>query len=87
MLSRQGLRSKDAATFIAEMHANGVHVEAPACDITDAASLQKTLKLVSETLPPIKGCIQAVMVLRVSLHSKIKHGKILILTRTRFSNR
>lgn len=44
---------------------DGVHVEAPACDVTKADSLMSVLAHCAESMPPIKGCIQASMVLKV----------------------
>ncbi|KAK7994506.1 hypothetical protein PG991_016094 [Apiospora marii] len=53
----------DVLAFIQEMEDQGVVVHAPASDIADRAVLQATLDEASKTLPPIRGCIQAAMVL------------------------
>ena len=48
-----------------ELKDDGVHVEAPACDVTNADSLMSVLSHCAQSMPPIKGCIQASMVLKV----------------------
>ncbi|ORY17862.1 putative polyketide synthase [Clohesyomyces aquaticus] len=67
LLSRQGPKAKLAKRFLSEMKRAGAHIEAPICDITDSASLEPVLKETSAALPPIKGCIQAAMVLKDAL--------------------
>lgn len=65
LLSRRG---KAAATqeFLASMHASGVKIFAPPCDIGDRGALARVLAECAATMPPIKGCIQAAMDLQVS---------------------
>lgn len=65
ILSRQGQTAKSAQAFTVEMEAAGVHVEILACDITNELSLEQCFATVASNLPPIKGCIQAAMVLQV----------------------
>ncbi|KAL1865498.1 Type I Iterative PKS [Diaporthe australafricana] len=62
--SRSGASSKAAADMIAQLQARGVTVVAPQCDVSDAASLGSLLDECSDTLPPIKGCINGAMVLQ-----------------------
>jgi hypothetical protein len=52
--------------MLEELKAKGVRAECPTCDISDLVSLETALKQYSESMPPIKGCIQSSMVLRVS---------------------
>lgn len=67
MLSRQGRNAAGAEDFIEEMSAAGVHIDAPACDITIALSVREAVEATTRAnMPPIKGCIQAAMVIRVS---------------------
>lgn len=54
-------------SLLCEMRENKIRVECPVCDITDARALNSVLRQYSETMPPIKGCFQASMVLRVGL--------------------
>lgn len=68
LLSRSGPDGKvGAMALLREMQEKRIRVECPVCDITDARALQRVLRQHSETMPPIKGCFQASMVLRVGL--------------------
>lgn len=64
-LSRSGKRSANAEQFEAEMNSQGVKLTVLACDTTNAAELQATLVTVAGTNRPIRGIIQAAMVLQV----------------------
>lgn len=66
LLSRSGMRNEAAAKMIQELNEAGAHVEAPSCDIADANALKAVLDKYAEIMPPIGGCMQASMVLRVS---------------------
>jgi short-subunit dehydrogenase len=67
VLSRRGEQTKDAKAFLEEMHAAGARVTVMSCDISDACSLGQALKSVATYMPPIKGCIQAAMVVKASV--------------------
>ena len=67
LLSRSGPRTEAAATLLADLRAQGVRVEAPACDVSSHEALSQVLEVCAETMPRIKGCIQGAMVLRVRL--------------------
>ncbi|KAL8658296.1 MAG: hypothetical protein Q9226_001112 [Calogaya cf. arnoldii] len=64
LLSRSGATSETSVGLINELRIMGVQVEAPACDITELAALSATLSKCAETMPPVKGVIQASMVLQ-----------------------
>lgn len=64
LLSRSSVRSEAAVALIEELNANGVHVEAPPCDVTYVDMLRTVLTRCVETMPPIRGCIQACMQLK-----------------------
>jgi shikimate 5-dehydrogenase len=66
LLSRSGASSPAAVKFVDDMTNLGVHIYAPACDITDRSRLQSIINECKYTMPPIKGCIQSSMVIRVS---------------------
>ncbi|KAF2804409.1 reducing type I polyketide synthase [Mytilinidion resinicola] len=67
LLSRSGPHgSEQAQEMLAEMCEAGVNVQCPSCDITELSSLRSALLECSKTMPPIRGCIQAAMVLRDS---------------------
>ena len=67
LLSRSGPKTAADNAFISGLEAKGVHTRALSCDITDLTKLSKALDDYSIDMPPIKGCIQAAMVLQVSL--------------------
>lgn len=61
----------DVMAFIQEMEARGVIILAPASDISNRALLEATLLEAQKTLPPIKGCIQAAMILEDNMLSNM----------------
>jgi NAD(P)-dependent dehydrogenase (short-subunit alcohol dehydrogenase family) len=65
LLSRSGATKPAAIQLLNELKGEGVEVWAPACDITDAEALASVLSQSARSMPPIKGCIQAAMVLKV----------------------
>ena len=66
LLSRSGLQDNNKLiSFVEELQRSGVDVMCPQCDIADAASLQAVIQRCEASMPPIRGCIQAAMVLRV----------------------
>lgn len=68
-LSRSGASNAEARELLESLQKLGVRVEAPKCDISDFDSLESVLIELRSQMPPIKGCIQSSMVLRVSGHS------------------
>jgi len=65
-LSRSGTSSAAARELISELDAQGVFALAPGCDVANKALLEQTLRTAHREMPPIKGCIQGSMVLKVS---------------------
>ncbi|KAH9986578.1 KR domain-containing protein [Xylariaceae sp. FL0662B] len=63
LLSRSGPRTPEAHDLLAEITAKGIYVEMPR-DVTDVVSLRSVLSGCRERMPPIKGCIQAAMVMK-----------------------
>lgn len=61
----------DVIAFIKEMEDQGVVIHAPASNIADRAVLQATLEEAGKTLPPIRRCIQAAMVLSDNMLSNM----------------
>ncbi|KAL9595035.1 MAG: hypothetical protein Q9219_006685 [cf. Caloplaca sp. 3 TL-2023] len=74
LLSRSGAKSKAAVELLEEMHDRGVEVQTPACDISDEGALSRVLERMTESMPPIKGCIQASMVLRDGLFENMSYS-------------
>lgn len=67
LLSRSGAANNGAAKEMISRHAaNGVEINAPSCDVADENAVRSVFEGLSQTMPPIKGCIQGSMVLRVS---------------------
>jgi outer membrane lipopolysaccharide assembly protein LptE/RlpB len=64
--SRDGVGSPAAAEMMRELQANGVQVVAPTCDAASIESLRTVLNECYKSMPPVKGCINAAMVLQVS---------------------
>ncbi|KAI9683713.1 MAG: hypothetical protein M1822_005903 [Bathelium mastoideum] len=66
LLSRRMPSAHDSETiaFIKGLEAQGTVVRTPVCDVAKENSLQSALMESMKGLPPIKGCIQAAMVLR-----------------------
>ena len=83
LLSRSGPRTDAAALLLQELRAQNVYVEAPACDITSSEALSRILTALAEKMPPIKGCIQGAMVLKVLFtypSQPLEQSSIVILT-------
>ncbi|PLB53839.1 hypothetical protein P170DRAFT_396789 [Aspergillus steynii IBT 23096] len=64
VLSRSGPTSTAAANKIAELTARGVKIFAPKCDVSSEACFRQVLEDCELTMPPIRGCINASMVLQ-----------------------
>jgi hypothetical protein len=65
LISRSGLKDQSAIGLMKELEGKGAVVKALVCDIADHSALKSGLEERSATLPPIQGCFQAAMVLRV----------------------
>ncbi|KAI1745439.1 BcPKS1, polyketide synthase [Xylaria scruposa] len=63
LLSRSGPRTDEARGLLEELRAEGVDVRTPKCDVSSPESLEAALNECSD-MPPIKGCLQATMVLQ-----------------------
>ena len=65
LLSRSGPVTKVSQDLLSELRKAGATVEAPRCDVSSKESLQSVLQELEPNMPPIKGCLQGTMVLRV----------------------
>lgn len=65
LLSRTSVRSKAAQSLLDELRACGVNVASPSCDVGDEQALAAALESCRNNMPPIKGCIQGTMTLKV----------------------
>ncbi|KAI1186118.1 polyketide synthase [Nemania serpens] len=61
--SRSGATDKSAKLLVAELQQQGITVAAPACDITDKNMVESAMSSCLSTMPPVRGCIQASMIL------------------------
>ena len=66
LLSRSGAKNNVAQALIKELEVQGAKIMTPCCDVSDKHTLSRVLEDCSNWMPPIKGCIQGSMVLRVS---------------------
>ena len=82
LLSRKSIHSTVVMDFLAELQSKGAVVVTPCCDVTDEAKLALTITECSKTMPPIKGCIQASLVLKVRLGDRLFCMPLLIHYRT-----
>lgn len=64
--SRSGAASSAASELVRELSDQKVVISTPKCDVSSKESLASMLEESSATLPPIKGCLVATMVLNVS---------------------
>ena len=67
LLSRSGTSSEDVNFLIKELGDIGVAVASPPCDVSDAEAVRHVFEECQSSMPPIKGCVQASMVLRVCI--------------------
>ena len=67
LLSSSAKQSYEIDTFLTDIRAAGVTLAVPVCDISDSALLSIVIGECRQTMPPIKGCVQAAMVLKVSV--------------------
>ena len=65
VVSRSGPTSDAAQATIRDLRAAGCQIEYPCCDITDKNALEESLRISLQQLPPLRGVIQAAMVLEV----------------------
>jgi hypothetical protein len=65
LLSRSGAVQPAAQTLVDDLRSKDVTVKIPHCDVSSWESLLAALQV--DSLPPIKGCINASMVLNVSV--------------------
>ncbi|KAI5203359.1 putative polyketide synthase [Aureobasidium subglaciale] len=67
LLSRSAGRQAETNPSIKKLHESGCNVQARDCDVADAQALGDSLEWCRRSMPPIRGIIQAAMVLRDSI--------------------
>lgn len=73
--TRSGASSEAAAETVKALTEQGVNILTPKCDVTSKESLSQLLEEVKTTMPPIRGCINAVMVLQDSVYENMTHAQ------------
>ncbi|KAI6268439.1 Type I Iterative PKS [Pyricularia oryzae] len=75
--SGSGEAGSKVSEMLEELRSRGINIEAPRCDVADAASLAAALKDCRDRLgmPPVKGCINAAMVLQDSVFANMSHAQ------------
>ncbi|KAI1412962.1 hypothetical protein F5Y13DRAFT_199455 [Hypoxylon sp. FL1857] len=73
--SRSGLSSTSKAAFeaISALQERGVTVVAPKCDVSSASALTAVIEECAATMPKIKGCINASMVLQDAIFENMSY--------------
>ncbi|CAG8952791.1 hypothetical protein HYFRA_00009036 [Hymenoscyphus fraxineus] len=71
--SRSGAVSQAKINLVAKLTENHVHVETPRCDLSSTEEFIAMLKSCAITMPPIKGCINAAMVLQDVIFENMTH--------------
>lgn len=66
-LSRSGASSDAAGALVEELEAKSCHITVRTFDVSDKEKLKKTIETYTSTMPPIMGCTQGAMELRVRL--------------------
>ncbi|KAL5338239.1 hypothetical protein BJX70DRAFT_215652 [Aspergillus crustosus] len=64
LLSRSGASSERTQTMLADLLRRGVNIRAFTCDASSESSLASVLQTCNDTMPSIRGCINAAMVLQ-----------------------
>ncbi|KAG8415985.1 Type I Iterative PKS [Metarhizium acridum] len=81
VLSRSGCSSEAARSLVTDMADKGVRIESPKCDLTSVDSVRAAVNSVRDTMPAIKGCLQAAMVLSDVVFENMTHSHWMEATR------
>ncbi|KAH9893811.1 lovastatin nonaketide synthase [Xylariomycetidae sp. FL2044] len=73
LLSRSGPTSQAAKTLLIELRTQEVEVATPVVDIVNLESLKRCLQDLTRSMPAIRGCIQATVLLRDNLFPNLTH--------------
>ncbi|KKO96951.1 lovastatin nonaketide synthase [Trichoderma harzianum] len=74
LCSRSGSNSDKGKAMAKELRHRGVNAAIYACDVSNASELAAVLEDCAQKMPPIKGCIQAAMVLRDSTFENMSYA-------------
>ncbi|KAI1734393.1 polyketide synthase PksD [Xylaria scruposa] len=73
--SRSGATTNTVNSMIEELRRQGIVVATPKCDVSVAESFTEALEPYNKTMPPIRGCINAAMVLNDSTFDNLTHAQ------------
>jgi NADPH:quinone reductase-like Zn-dependent oxidoreductase/NAD(P)-dependent dehydrogenase (short-subunit alcohol dehydrogenase family)/aryl carrier-like protein len=73
--SRSGPSSDAASALVAELQEMGVNVKAPRCNVGLSVDVSALVQECQNTMPPIKGCINAAMALQDSVFENMTHAQ------------
>jgi hypothetical protein len=65
ILSRRGLVSSEGKALMEDLKSRSITIEVSICDIADKLTLKRVIKETGDKMPPIAGCVQAAMQLKV----------------------
>jgi hypothetical protein len=66
LLSRRGPVHDAAKQLVRELEITCESIATPACDVADSEALRDAIANCLETMPPVRGCVQGSMVLKVT---------------------
>jgi hypothetical protein len=69
----QHVTSESAKALIRDLASSGIRAESPQCDVSNVPELERVIAHYSETMPPIKGCMQGVLNLQDSLFGSMTY--------------
>ncbi|KAI0006642.1 hypothetical protein F4779DRAFT_629681 [Xylariaceae sp. FL0662B] len=71
--SRSGVSSNEAAKTVEELENKGTRIMARRCDVPSPADLSALLEECDNTLPPIRGCVNAAMALQDAIFENMSY--------------
>ncbi|PHH91885.1 hypothetical protein CDD83_9906 [Cordyceps sp. RAO-2017] len=83
LMSRSGASTASARALVHELISRDVHVETPKVDVGNLAEVQEMVRAFGSTMPPIRGCIQASVVLRDNLFPNMTYEDWVISTKAK----
>jgi predicted amino acid dehydrogenase len=73
LLGRSGAKTQRSQELVRELESQNVRVATPPCDIIDPEAVRQVFQELSQTMPPIKGCIHGSLVLRDRLFGDLTY--------------
>ncbi|KAH7303554.1 reducing type I polyketide synthase [Stachybotrys elegans] len=83
LLSRSGVAA--APAFVESLRQRGAQIEAPPCNVGQVSSLRSVLEAAKATMPPIKGCIQAAVVIDNVIFTRMSYTQWRSVTGAKFA--